>query len=65
MVGALLVLKTNVVRPLDAMAVKLIGADPARTGEVGAKVTDCVASPARLITTTALAEALAYEAFPG
>ena len=56
MLAALLVLKVNVVRPLDAVAVSVIGAAPSITGDAGAKVTVCVAGS---MTRLALAEALA------
>ena len=39
MLAALLVLNVNVVRPLDAVAVRVIGDAPKVTGDVGLKVT--------------------------
>ncbi|MBL0124923.1 MAG: hypothetical protein IPP88_20125 [Betaproteobacteria bacterium] len=39
MLAALLVLKVNAVRPLEAVAVSVIGVTPKVTGEARAKVT--------------------------
>ena len=43
MLAALLVVKVNVVRPLDAVAVSVTADEPKETGEAGAKVTVWVA----------------------
>ena len=59
--AALLVLKVKALRALDAVAVKVIGATPSKTGEAGAKVT--VWAPG-LMTTLAFADALAKLALP-
>ena len=61
MVLALLVLKVNAVKPLLAVAVNVIADAPKVTGVAGANVTVCAAA---LITTLALADALAKLVFP-
>ena len=55
MLAALLVVKVKVVRPLDAVAVRVMADAPKVTGVAGAKVTVWLAA---LMTTLALAEAL-------
>ena len=56
MLAALLVLKVKVVKPLEAVAVRVIGETPNVTGVEGANVTVWLAG---LMTTLALAEAAA------
>ena len=60
-VAALLVEKVKAVRPLVAVAVRVMGEAPTTTGVEGANVTVWVAA---LMTTLALAEALEKLALP-
>ena len=60
--SGVVVAKVNAVKPLDAVAVSVMGVTPKITGVAGAKVTVWLAG---LTTTVALADALLKFALPG